>query len=806
MKTVRNVGIVTFTVCFFIFLFFGCGRPATNNVTAQNLPTAKADLQVDLHQTVPKNIIQNATSLTENSTPLELQGFVLAQANKIVAINPDNSQQIYPYPPPGKEPKEIFETNLNLAVPVKPVVETPKPLTQEQLEAIAIQPATKYEETGSRVVPAMLPLFREESITYTGKDKYKNTTLKYRLHVPEIIEPGKKYPIILWLHGAGEVGDDNKLQLVHLHHIITYLTGEKKREFFLLVPQAPQQHGSWDAHSYIRPLPELLAKQLETPDLREKILKQYESAFGSETKTNIAVSEFDGQTVLEIFEPFEDSPLGFSFAMLDQVMSRYPVDADRVTVSGLSTGGDGTWRALERRPELFAAAVPLVSWRAITDIALQKSPVLKQIPVWAIYSSDDSGIDQARADFERVEKAGCNVKKSEFGICGHNAWTPAMLQADIFSWLLSRAKKDGEYVAVVDANVNPDDLKGIVDVATRDPAKPKLAPAQPESVQQSVKKIPAANPISKAEMKQAATFSVPQPLPTIAGTQSPQDIVAKTVVVASNSVTLNLDKDKLYTFLSIRYLLQTELHIKDRVAGLERSFGKLSPNTQQEFLVEIFEKCNNTTFSLEILLLLEKFIDQLPATVIESVQSDDTIIIPAVVTKVDVIESPQRVPQEELQAEPPQMTAPSGGGEEVTVTEKIVEDCDRPWAMTSDSLYGMFPADWNKEAQKIPEFIVNLTSDELAKKLAASVSGDGQDFLAACRSILALENKPMSSPWFETGGGRLRSDIRYTLSAKGQMFVRLLKTVRDSTGSAEKNNLAKIARSTLEKIELVLEK
>jgi hypothetical protein len=117
----------------------------------------------------------------------------------------------------------------------------------------------------------------------------------------------------------------------------------------------------------------------------------------------------------------------------------------------------------------------------------------------------------------------------------------------------------------------------------------------------------------------------------------------------------------------------------------------------------------------------------------------------------------------------------------------------------------MFPADWNKEAQKIPEFIVELDSAQLAKKLAASISGDGKDFNAACQSILTLENKPMSSPWFETDGGRLRSDIRYSLSAKGQMFVRLLRTVKDLNGNDEKKNLAKLAQKTLEKIELILE-
>jgi hypothetical protein len=207
---------------------------------------------------------------------------------------------------------------------------------------------------------------------------------------------------------------------------------------------------------------------------------------------------------------------------------------------------------------------------------------------------------------------------------------------------------------------------------------------------------------------------------------------------------------------------------------------------------------------------LEKLIDQMPVNPIEatryvpSVSETSRQVTPVQVSPNYVQQRVESIPHEKS-TEPPQFAAQRGGDDEVTVTGKMIDDCDRPWAMTSDSLYGMFHADWNKEAQKIPLFIVELNSDELAKKLAASVSGNGNDFTEACQSILALENKPMSSPWFETDGGRLRSDIRYTLSGKGQMFVRLLKTVKDSTGNDEKNRRAKLAQKTLEKIELILE-
>jgi hypothetical protein len=96
---------------------------------------------------------------------------------------------------------------------------------------------------------------------------------------------------------------------------------------------------------------------------------------------------------------------------------------------------------------------------------------------------------------------------------------------------------------------------------------------------------------------------------------------------------------------------------------------------------------------------------------------------------------------------------------------------------------------------------VQSESDPLAKKLAASVSGDTKDFEVACKSVLGLPDKPMSSPWFETSGGRLRDNIKYSLSAKGRMFVRLLKAVKESGANSDKSAyLAKFAVKTLEKL------
>ena len=121
----------------------------------------------------------------------------------------------------------------------------PQKLTLEQLEAIS-KLGPKTNRDGIKVHPAMLPLFKSMVLRYTG-GTYQDAPHPLPAAYAGTLQPGKKYPLVVWLHGAGECGSDNINQLSHLHHIIPYLVGPKKRDFFLLVPQCPHTHVSWEA-------------------------------------------------------------------------------------------------------------------------------------------------------------------------------------------------------------------------------------------------------------------------------------------------------------------------------------------------------------------------------------------------------------------------------------------------------------------------------------------------------------------------------------------------------------------------------
>jgi len=90
---------------------------------------------------------------------------------------------------------------------------------------------------------------QERQYNYKSDDG-ESHVFKYRLLTPEKFEPGMKYPVVLFLHGAGERGDDNKAQLKYLP---TWMAEPKMRTAypcFLIAPQVPKDakwvNSPWD--------------------------------------------------------------------------------------------------------------------------------------------------------------------------------------------------------------------------------------------------------------------------------------------------------------------------------------------------------------------------------------------------------------------------------------------------------------------------------------------------------------------------------------------------------------------------------
>ena len=147
-----------------------------------------------------------------------------------------------------------------------------------------------------------------EARTFSTADGAK---LPYRLLKPSAVEPGKKYPLVVFLHGAGERGDDNKAQLKNGVGAFARADSREKYPCYVFAPQCPKDK-KW------------------------------------------ADMEWGGATGTAPADPGPIEPL--VFGAMDALAEEFAIDRDRIYVTGLSMGGFGTWDLITRHPEKFAAA------------------------------------------------------------------------------------------------------------------------------------------------------------------------------------------------------------------------------------------------------------------------------------------------------------------------------------------------------------------------------------------------------------------------------------------------------------------
>lgn len=227
-------------------------------------------------------------------------------------------------------------------------------------------------------------LFEADEYRYTG-GRYENELCRYRLFVPPSLEAARQYPLILWLHGYGERGSDNKKHLRHLELVFDDPTTPEKYGFFMLAIQCTEENATW-FHS------------------------------GSD-------------------EPSQsDEMITVAMEILQKTMREHPVDPDRVYLAGVSTGGSGCWEAAMRYPGLFAAVVPMAS----SGGDLSRADRLVNTPIWAFHSRDDAGTppEGVQQMVEAVKKAGGSIHLTLVPTSKHNCWPAASNEHRILQWML----------------------------------------------------------------------------------------------------------------------------------------------------------------------------------------------------------------------------------------------------------------------------------------------------------------------------------------------------------------------------------
>jgi predicted peptidase len=226
-------------------------------------------------------------------------------------------------------------------------------------------------------------------------------TMPYRVLLPLNFNPSHKYPLILFLHGSGERGNDNNKQLVHGGSLFVADSVRQKYPAIVVFPQC-SENSFW-----------------------ANITRQYDS---NTQKTSFAFKP-DG-------EPTEAMKLLLD--LLRTIEDNYPVDKRRMYVGGLSMGGMGTFELVRRRPGTFAAAIPICGG-ADTSSAAQ----LSKTAWWIFHGLKDPVVNpQFSEDMAGALKAcGADVKLTLYPEDGHNSWDDAFREPDLFKWLFAHRKK-----------------------------------------------------------------------------------------------------------------------------------------------------------------------------------------------------------------------------------------------------------------------------------------------------------------------------------------------------------------------------
>lgn len=235
--------------------------------------------------------------------------------------------------------------------------------------------------------------FKNASYAISGK------SMPYKLMLPENYDPAKRYPLVVFLHGGGERGNDNEAQLVHgKQFLIDHF--QSAYPAIVLVPQCPKD-SYW---------------------------------------SNVSRHQIEGEAIDFRFgitdEPSEAMVL--LTALVDNWLVSGKVDLSRVYVGGLSMGAMGTFELLWRMPGVFTAAFPICGGADMSKLSLYAN----NTAVWIFHGDADVvvPVDLSRGAYAKLKEMGCNVKYTEYKGVNHNSWDNTFNEKDLVPWLFSHKK------------------------------------------------------------------------------------------------------------------------------------------------------------------------------------------------------------------------------------------------------------------------------------------------------------------------------------------------------------------------------
>ncbi len=152
--------------------------------------------------------------------------------------------------------------------------------------------------------------------------------------------------------------------------------------------------------------------------------------------------------ILNVSGSYRSFPQEYMDGVLKEILMNYRIDKKRIYLTGLSIGGEATYRFALHQPDTFAAIAPLAGFDAryypAAGFVPSTEPLerLKNLPVWAIHGSDDMVVPLKadRNTVDALKKAGVNVRFSILENHDHDVWTDTYSDPKFYAWLLQHRR------------------------------------------------------------------------------------------------------------------------------------------------------------------------------------------------------------------------------------------------------------------------------------------------------------------------------------------------------------------------------
>lgn len=223
-----------------------------------------------------------------------------------------------------------------------------------------------------------------------------NDTLPYRLLLPEGYKKDRKYPLVIFLHGSGERGNDNEKQLVHGGDLFMNKENRQQYPAIVVFPQCSQR-SFW---------------------------------------SNVKITGDGNNRAFEFTNGGTPTfPMRLLMELLKDLGGRFSIKEQQVYVMGLSMGGMGTFELVNRMPGTFAAAIPICGG-ANTATAANLSGTK-----WWVFHGGKDDVVLPKYSEEMVaamKKNRVDVKFTLFPDANHNSWDATFAQPGLLNWLFSQ--------------------------------------------------------------------------------------------------------------------------------------------------------------------------------------------------------------------------------------------------------------------------------------------------------------------------------------------------------------------------------